>query len=267
MKQRLKKAQGGTQVIPFSFLELEQLDLELEVITPYTRHPEKARLVAVQKRVDDLLNALIDSPHGNGLQRERPVERANVIFQFKIYLRAITPTIWRRIQTEDCTLEDLHECIQIAMGWENFHLHIFTIDGQDFGPVNDETDSYGEWIDESEMMLSELLPTSAERIRWMYEYDFGDSWKHEMVFEGYAAKQKETVYPLCLEGARACPCEDSGGPWGYDRFLEETAKYGRFRAQNPNADDEGDEEEGYKPFDPEWFDVDEVNGNLRDQMT
>jgi len=53
----------------------------------------------------------------------------------------------------------------------------------------------------------------------------------------------------------------------HDHFLEETTKYRRHRALNPNVDDEGDEEEGYKPFDPEWFDVDEINVNLRDQMT
>jgi len=26
-------------------------------------------------------------------------------------------------------------------------------------------------------------------------------------------------YPLCLEGARACPPEDCGGVWGYSDFL------------------------------------------------
>ncbi len=55
------------------------------------------------------------------------------VYQFRISLRGITPKIWRRIQTKNCTLDKLHEHIQTAMGWTNSHLHSFEIKGQLFG--------------------------------------------------------------------------------------------------------------------------------------
>ena len=52
-----------------------------------------------------------------------------------------------------------------------------------------------------------------------YEYDFGDSWEHEVLLEGLLLKDKDVKYPRCLEGARACPPEDCGGVWGYRNML------------------------------------------------
>ena len=53
-----------------------------------------------------------------------------------------------------------------------------------------------------------------------YEYDFGDSWKHEIIFEGFQDRVQGTKYPVCLEGTRACPPEDCGGTFGYKDLLE-----------------------------------------------
>lgn len=62
----------------------------------------------------------------------------------------------------------------------------------------------------------------AEEI-FRYEYDFGDSWEHEVLFEGCPAVDPKASYPLCLEGARACLPEDVGGVWGYADFVEALA--------------------------------------------
>lgn len=58
----------------------------------------------------------------------------SVVYQLKIVLQGISPMIWRRLLvTSDSTIEDLHYTIQIAMGWEDIHVHYFTIHGQQYG--------------------------------------------------------------------------------------------------------------------------------------
>ena len=54
----------------------------------------------------------------------------------------------------------------------------------------------------------------------VYEYDFGDGWSHEIVLEKVIGPIAGSVGIECLDGARACPPEDCGGPWGYQEFLE-----------------------------------------------
>ncbi len=52
-----------------------------------------------------------------------------------------------------------------------------------------------------------------------YEYDFGDSREHDLVFERIVTGS-EVTDPVCLEGERSCPPEDVGGPSGYMDYLE-----------------------------------------------
>lgn len=150
-----------------------------------------------------------------------PQRSGVLIYQFKITLLDIKPAIWRRIQIYDCTLPDLHEYIQAAFGWWNYHLHQFEINGKRYMEPDPDGDDWGlEFEDERNLLVSKLLPKSGQRTRWIYEYDFGDGWRHEVVFEGFPAADPKAKYPLCLEGARACPPEDCGGPWGYVDYLE-----------------------------------------------
>ena len=69
-------------------------------------------------------------------------------------------------------------------------------------------------------MLSDILPASGKRLRFEYEYDFGDGWQHEVLFEGRLKAEPGKRYPLCLEGARACPPGDVGGITSYADVLE-----------------------------------------------
>ena len=91
----------------------------------------------------------------------------------------------------------------------------------------------------SELLLADRAPHSFE-----YHYDFGDSWEHEVQFEGSPAPQPGVKYPLCMEGERACPPEDVGGIGGYEEYLEAIAdpRHERYREMrdwngpfNPNA--------------------------------
>jgi hypothetical protein len=144
------------------------------------------------------------------------------VVQLCITLLDTKPKIWRRIQVEDCTLDQLHAHIQTAMGWGNSHLHHFWIDGKRFGDpglLNDDFDSDDKLHDSTKIMLSELLVKKREDFAFGYEYDFGDSWEHEIVFEGLVPAEQGAKYPRCIEGKRACPPDDCGGAPGFENFL------------------------------------------------
>lgn len=165
-----------------------------------------------------------------------PAERAKVpnvtsggsiprLLQFKITLLETQPPVWRRIQVFDDTLDTLHEHIQTAMGWTNSHLHQFFIDGQRCGDpqlLDDGLEPF-DCIDSTKTVVSTLLPADGKRRAFEYEYDFGDGWLHEIIFEGSPAPEPGVKYPRCIEGERACPPEDAGGVFGFQEYLEAMA--------------------------------------------
>ena len=152
-------------------------------------------------------------------------EKPSLVYQFKITLLDIEPPIWRRIQVPDGTLDELHSHIQTAMGWTNSHLHQFEIRGRRYGDPELLEDDWGEndFVDSSKIRLSRLLEKKRRSFRFFYEYDFGDGWRHEIVYEGTQLTEPRVRFPRCVEGARACPPEDVGGPWGYGSCLEAIA--------------------------------------------
>ena len=77
--------------------------------------------------------------------------------------------------------------------------------------------------DEIGYLVGKLLPKSAKRIRWIYEYDFGDSWRHEVLFEGFPPIDPKAKAPVCIERERACPPVDCGGPHGCSDYLDAIA--------------------------------------------
>jgi hypothetical protein len=181
----------------------------------------------------------------------------STVMQFKITLKGIQPPIWRRIQVEDCTLHDLHSHIQDAMGWTNSHRHQFMIQGLSYSPPNPFAN--GEWDIDSEnsagIMLSDIVPATGKRFRFQYEYDFGDSWNHEILFEGFRTKDPAVRYPQCLDGARACPPEDCGGVWGYMGLLS--------ALDDPKHARHDDMSEWVGPIDPEEFDAETVTAIMQ----
>lgn len=146
------------------------------------------------------------------------------VFQFKITLQGIEPKIWRRIQISDlCSFWDLHVAIQDAMDWKDSHLHLFTMnysvrEGKHYLgiPDDDGIDMY-KTLPGWEYKVRDYLVINE---RFLYEYDFGDSWEHIIEYEGEYPKQPQSKYPLCIGGERACPPEDVGGTPGYERFIE-----------------------------------------------
>jgi hypothetical protein len=132
-------------------------------------------------------------------------------YVFKIVLFDIQPQIWRRFKLPaGISFHTLHNIIQVVMGWENYHLYRFDINGLGFiaQPMGWNDRSSNAPIDPHLMDLGQ---------QFFYEYDFGDSWGHVLTLEKFLVR--EVTAPRCLAGTRACPPEDSGGPWLYDKFL------------------------------------------------
>jgi hypothetical protein len=104
----------------------------------------------------------------------------NVIVQIKIKLLGVTkPPVWRRVQLRaDTRLDQLHEILQAALGWENYHLHAFSFGDEEFGPRDPELAL--DLSDERQVTLGELTNLGA---RFRYTYDFGDNWEHEILAE------------------------------------------------------------------------------------
>jgi hypothetical protein len=180
----------------------------------------------------------------------------DIIFQIQIVLRGSKPKIWRRVLIpSDMSLADFHEVIQTSMGWENSHLHYFEknntfytlkIEGDDFLDENNK-------IDYRDLTVADLLTKKHDRIT--YEYDYGDRWEHDIFLEDITTVNPQIKYPVCIEGKMSCPPEDCGGINGYHDIL--------FILKNPqhkyyeNYKDWLDER-----FDPEYFNIDEVNRRL-----
>jgi hypothetical protein len=154
--------------------------------------------------------------------RARKPKAGAVLYQLKIILLGVKPPVWRRIQVPDCTLDQLHQHIQSAMGWANAHLHQFRIGRRRFADprmLEEDFEEFG-FRDSTATLLSASLPPSGKRFRFDYEYDLGDWWHHEVLFEGCPPVKPGQEYPVCVEGARACPPEDCGGSPGYADFLQ-----------------------------------------------
>jgi hypothetical protein len=137
------------------------------------------------------------------------------------------------------------------MGWTNSHLHQFVIAGKHYG-IPDIDDEYPV-IDERHHTLSQIAPQ--EKCTFMYEYDFGDSWEHNVAVEKIIQPETDTSFALCLEGELACPPEDVGGIPGYEMFLQAI------------RDPDHEEHDSYLEwvggeFDPEQFDLKKVNKRL-----
>jgi hypothetical protein len=258
LKKKIEQAEAGTQIVPVTWNELHKLNDETSQAAYYARNADKKRLMAVMSRVVKFFEEEhaevfdLDAP----TPRNRHAAKTDLLFQFKITLLDIKPAIWRRIQVPDCTLVDLHEYIQAAFGWENYHLHQFEIDGVQYSqPAPDGDDFDMDFEDETDVLLGKLLPKSSRKCRWIYEYDFGDGWRHEVRFEGFPLKDPKVKSPICLEGERACPPEDCGGPWGYGDYLAAIT--------DPQNEQHEEMLEWRGPFDPETFDAKQATKEMR----
>lgn len=177
------------------------------------------------------------------------------VHRLKVTLRGSKPPIWRRIVVpSDITLGHLHGILQDTMGWDDSHLHEFTIDDISYADP-DMVEDFDE--DETQTLLADVAPTPGKRFRYMY--DFGDSWDHEILVEAVSAPDPGMTYPACLTGKRACPPDDVGGIWRYNYLVSVMA--------DPNHPDYKETKEWLdewwgEPLDPEAIDLAAINQRL-----
>ena len=181
------------------------------------------------------------------------------LYHLKVVLIGTTPPIWRRLQVPgNANLGWLHAVLQVAMGWTNSHLHQFKLGGKFYSDPRHHFAEYEgdpEILDESQVTLQQLAPRAKDTLG--YEYDFGDSWEHEITVEKILPPDSAAATTaLCLDGARACPPEDCGSVWGYADLLK-ILKNRKHPEHKTMKDWLG------RPFDAEAFDPAKTNLWLR----
>ena len=131
--------------------------------------------------------------------RRRSVEQ---VYQLDVRLAYVDPPIWRRILVSDqILLPGLHHMLQVVMGWEHSHLYQFIVGKTCYGEPDP---NFEDGLQSGRRVR--LRDIAAEKdASFLYEYDFGDSWRHVITVEDLRPRTEYDIVPRCLDGARACP--------------------------------------------------------------
>jgi len=187
---------------------------------------------------------------------------AKRLWQATITIADIEPAIWRRLLLpEDLNFAQLHEVIQAAFGWTDSHLHHFIVGGLVVGAPEFDEDGYNrhQTLNASEVFLRDLLIHDLDAVKILYQYDFGDSWRHWITFDSQLTEAPGETYPLLVDGRRSAPPEDVGGPPGYERFLEawRDPKHEDHKAMRTWAG---------RTFDPDAFDREKTQKTIKSAL-
>jgi tetratricopeptide (TPR) repeat protein len=144
-------------------------------------------------------------------------ENKFTVYEMKVRIKGARPAIWRRFRVSgSITFYKLHRILQGVMGWSDYHLYEFRVGKLLLGEP--DPDYSPETKSASRVRLSEIL--IRETAQFIYIYDFGDYWEHEVTVERILSSDEELRHPVCIDGKRACPPEDCGGIWGYSDLLK-----------------------------------------------
>ena len=184
------------------------------------------------------------------------------VYQLKISIQGISPMVWRRLLVRsDSTIADLHYTMQIAIGWSDVHLNLFHIHGKDYGVYHDGGISFSD--NPEKVFLSSFDFRTRER--FLYKYDFGDAWLHDVRIEKRLPLDTKRIYPVCIAGKHAAPPDDCGGALAYMQ-IRQNLKY-RAVFGDESFDDEDDLDDDMsledQPVDPDEFSRRIVNARLR----
>jgi hypothetical protein len=188
-------------------------------------------------------------------------ERPPLTYQIKVTLLESEPPIWRRLRVpSEITLKRLHQVLQAAMGWTDSHLHTFTAGGVIYAKPSTDWDM--KVRDTARIQLRDVAKVEGEA--FIYEYDLGDSWCHQVLLEEVHFDKSADRVAVCLEGEFACPLEDSGGVHGYYDTLEilRDVQHEEHEATTKWANSMA-AMAGRKTFDPDAFDLGAVNAKLK----
>jgi hypothetical protein len=262
MKIHAARAHGEKKAKPGQARWMPPASQLAQPLTPPT--PERVEQFKALKRFGKALQSIADRATDKVAQKaarsaaskataEAAASGKRRYMDFRVVLDNISPPIWRRfLLAENSTFDDLHYAIQDSMGWQCSHLFEFhgrkgrqPIAKPPFAEI-DELDSFDEDVPATDKLkLSSYFFAKGDRCR--YEYDFGDGWEHRITLRGIV-EFPERFERRLLGGARACPPEDCGGPWGYETCcraaamtLAEIRKFGADNAYNAELADDADE--------------------------
>jgi hypothetical protein len=160
------------------------------------------------------------------------------VYELSIFLDDIAPLIWRRfLIPAHATLDDLHQVIQVVMGWDDLQGHCFTTGGMRFAQPRRNHGRCGQVIgNEATCRIGDVLVKPKQRMIYVYDStgaprSWPDAradrasgvataprdWRHTITL--VAMQASLSAIPRCMDGGRACPPESFGGPEGYARFL------------------------------------------------
>jgi len=134
------------------------------------------------------------------------------IIQLKVSLLQSKPPVWRQILVhKDTTFFELHHIVQIAIGWDNYHMFEFDFEGYRIGELDEAEDGYGsdQLLNSGTVTLSDIITEQKDTFKYLY--DFGDNWKHQIKVEKFINIDPIIKYPACIDGQMNCPPEDCGG--------------------------------------------------------
>ncbi len=263
LKGRLDILSAATTSIRLTVDELARICLALSEALLDAEGRDAVKMLKVTGKVTDLLDQAVAGTKQAGKPRRvapkagkttakpKATRATGKVYQLKITLKDIKPPVWRRLLVPDCSLEELHEVIQVVMGWENYHLYDFEVGGRHYTDPRGMDDL--DMGDAGKVKLSGVAPEGKAKLS--YTYDFGDDWRHEVLVEKVVPPEDGQKYPLCIAGKRACPPEDCGGPWGYMEFAE--------AIKDPRHERHDEFIEWRGEFDPEAFDPEAVDKELR----
>ncbi|MFF4290959.1 plasmid pRiA4b ORF-3 family protein [Streptomyces sp. NPDC001633] len=211
------------------------------------RHTSRRNTASMGGRMAAMANSRSAKP----TSRTTP---GKTVHKIKITLRDSRPPIWRRLEVPSgITLRELHDVVQAAFGWEDYHMWAFESGRDRYGIADRDLGIRSA----ASKQLRQVAARTGDRLR--YTYDFGDGWEHDILTENVTEPEPDTAYPRCVTGRRACPPEDCGGILGYDYLIEILA--------DPHHEEHEDRLEwlgldSADQFDPTAFDAAEVNSAL-----
>lgn len=207
---------------------------------------------------------------GMKLPKQRFIGPSKREFHIRIKLNNAPVKIWRELVVpSNITLEMLAYVLIDAMGWRHEHLYQFIGKGDVYymntAQLKEEGSGFRsffgriEYRNSDKTTLEKVLQPKGERLK--FEYDFGDSWTHDLWVKAardYAPGEEPAI--RLLKGQGACPPEDCGGVWGYAELLE----------MNKKARKTADEKERLEwyditdDFDPDDCDLEWLQGDVDD---
>ena len=142
------------------------------------------------------------------------------IARIRIELQDLEPKIWRRVDVPlSSTLAGLNDIIQVSFHWQDYHLYEFVVGERVYGVPTDEDEFYDRKVYKAAAIRLKTLVKRGVN-RFLYVYDFGDNWRHDVFVEEVRDGDEDTEYPAFVDGVRRCPPEDVGGTHSFMEFLE-----------------------------------------------